>query len=90
VDGKNALIEKTRQLANAEALQKEFDSACQDRTRQAMGNAYDEIRGLRADLEKTNLKIVPATVFDSPTDCLKAYREPHHLLGVMVKLAHCS
>jgi len=86
VDGKNALIEKTQQLANAEALLKEFDSACKDRTRQAMGNAYDEIRGLRADLEKTNLKIIPATVLDSPSDWLKAYREPHHVLGVLVSV----
>jgi len=91
VDGKNALIENTQQLANAGVLLKEFDSACQDRTRQAMGNAYDEMRGLRVDLEKTNLNIIPTeihgqAVFDSPADWWRAYREPHHLLGTLVSI----
>jgi hypothetical protein len=91
VDGRNALIENTQQLANREALLNEFDNACQDKTRQAVGTAYDEMRGLRADLEKTNLNIVPTkidgqTVFDNPTDWWKAYGKPHHLLGTLVSI----
>ena len=38
----------------------EFDKECQDKTRQAMSDSYDEIRGLRTDLEKSELKIIPA------------------------------
>ena len=86
VDGRNALIDNTQKVPNAEALLKEFDDACQDKTRQAMGNAYDEMRGLRADLEKTNLNIIPATVLNSRADWWNAYREPHHLLGVLVSV----
>jgi hypothetical protein len=89
VDGRNALIENTQQLANGQALLNEFDNACQDRTKQAMGNAYDEMRGLRVDLEKTNLNIMPTeiggqTVFDSPSHWWKAYGVPRHLAGVLV------
>lgn len=86
VDGRNALIDNTQKVANAEALLKEFDDACQDKTRQAMGNAYDEMRGLRADLEKTNLNIIPTTVLHSRADWWNAYHEPHHLLGVLVSV----
>lgn len=62
VDAKNSLVEATRNLPGAEAILDEFDSACQAKTRQAMGNAYDEIRGLRGDLEKTDLKIIPTEI----------------------------
>jgi hypothetical protein len=91
VDGRNALIENTQQLANAQALLNEFNNACEDRTKQAMGNAYDEMRGLRGDLEKTNLNIMPTeiggqAVFDSPSHWWKAYGVPRHLFGVLVSV----
>jgi hypothetical protein len=91
VDGKNALVENTQQLPNAAALLNEFDNACQDRTKQAMGNAYDEMRGLRVDLEKTNLSIVATNiggqaVFDSPSHWWKAYGVPRHLAGTLVTI----
>jgi hypothetical protein len=86
VDGRNALVDNTQKVDNAQALLKEFDDACQEKTRQAMGNAYDEMRGLRADLEKTNLHVIPTTVLHSRADWWNAYQEPHHLLGVLVSV----
>lgn len=95
VDGKNALTEATQQLQNAQPLLDEFGNACQDRTKQAMGNAYDEMRGLRVDLEKTDLTIIPASigghaVFDSPSDWWNAYGVKRHLLGVLVSTLFLS
>jgi hypothetical protein len=91
LDGRNSLVEKTKNLVNAGLLLEEFDKACQDRTRQAMGSAYDEIRGLRTDLEKTDLRIVPMEVgqhrvFDSLGDWCAAYRVPRHLAGTLVSV----
>jgi len=91
VDGKNALTENTQNLANAEALLDEFDKACQDRTKQAMGNAYDEMRGLRVDLEETNLNIIPKkirghAVFDNLSNWRDAYHEKRHLAGTLVSV----
>jgi len=48
------------------------------------------MRGLRLDLEKTNLKIMPTeiggqAVFDSPSHWWKAYGTRRHLLGVLVR-----
>jgi hypothetical protein len=56
-----------------------------------MGNAYDEMRGLRVDLEKTNLSIMPAeiggqAVFDSPSHWWKAYGVRRHLVGTLVTI----
>jgi hypothetical protein len=95
VDGRNALIETTQKLPNAQDLLKEFDAACLGRTRQAMGNAYDEMRGLRLDVEKTNLKIMPTEiggqpVFDSPSHWWRAYGTRRHLLGVLVSVLFLS
>jgi hypothetical protein len=94
VDGRNALTETTQKLPNAQGLLKEFGAACQGRTRQAMGNAYDEMRGLRLDLEKTNLKIMPTEigwqpVFDSPSHWWRAGTR-RHLLGVLVSVLFLS
>jgi hypothetical protein len=62
VDGRNSLVENTKTLANAGTLLTEFDNACQGKTQQAMGDAYAEIGGLRTDLEKSDLKIIPTEI----------------------------
>lgn len=85
VDGRNALIENTQQLANAENLLNEFDNACQDRTKQTMGTALDEMRGLRIDLEKTNLNLIP-TGIHSFSQWWQAYRGRRHLFGVLASI----
>ena len=72
-------------------LLKEFDEACQKETLQAAGNSYDQIVGLRTDLEKTDLKIVPTEVsgkpvFDSLNDWSAAYGDWRHLGGTFVSV----
>jgi hypothetical protein len=37
-------------LPNAEKIEQEFDKACQEETQRAMGNSYDQIRGLQRPL----------------------------------------
>jgi hypothetical protein len=91
MDGKNSLVEATKNLPDAEALSDEFDNACQGKTKQAMGNAYDEIRGMRSDLEKTDLKIVPMeiggkSVFDSGAHWWAAYHVGRHLAGTLASI----
>jgi hypothetical protein len=91
VDGRNSLTEATKNLPAAETLLEEFDSACQGKTKQAMGSAYDEMRGLRADLEKTDLKIVPMEigghgVFDSGAHWLAAYGVGRHVAGALASI----
>jgi len=44
VDGRNALIETTQKLPNAQDLLKEFDAACQDRTGQNQTGHGQRIR----------------------------------------------
>lgn len=95
MDAKNSLVEATRNLTDAEAILDEFDSACQAKTRQAMGNAYDEIRGLRGDLEKTDLKIIPTeiaghSVFDSGADWWAAYGARCHLARTLASILFLS
>jgi hypothetical protein len=95
VDGKNSLLEATKNLPDAAAVLDEFDNACQGRTKQAMGNAYDEIRGLRTDLENTDLKIVPMriadqSVFDSLAHWWAAYHVRRHLAGILVSILFLS
>jgi hypothetical protein len=91
VDGRNAVAEQVKLLPNAEALQAEFARACQEVTGQAMGSSYDQIRGLRTDLEKTSLKVVPAevggvAVFDCPEHWLMAYCSKRHLVGTLASI----
>lgn len=95
VDGKNWLIENIRTLPNAEKLEQEFDKACQEETQRAMGNSYDQIRGLQSDLQKADLKIVPGEiggqpVFDSRAHWRAAYRVKRHLLGTLVSIVFLS
>ncbi|HKW35258.1 MAG TPA: hypothetical protein VJN92_19760 [Candidatus Acidoferrum sp.] len=90
-DGGNSLAEVTKGLPDAEALLEEFNNACQSKTKQAMGNAYDEMRGLRDDLKKTDLKIAPAeingnVVFNSGAQWLAAYRVRRHLAGTLASI----
>ena len=56
-----------------------------------MGSAYDEMRGLRADLEKTDLKIVPMEIgghvaFDSGAHWLPAYGVGRHAAGTLASI----
>jgi hypothetical protein len=95
VDGKNWLIENIKTLPNAEKLEQEFDKACQEETQRAMGNSYDQIRGLRSDLEKTDLKIIPAViggrpVFESRANWWAAYGVKRHLLGTLISIVFLS
>lgn len=94
-DGSNSLSEVTKGMPDAEALLDEFNNTCQSKTKQAMGNAYDEMRGLRDDLKKTDLKIVPAqvngnVVFGSSAQWLAAYRVRRHLAGALVSILFLS
>jgi len=91
MDGRNALSEAAVKLADKEELLDEFDNACQAKTRQAMGNSYDEIRGMHSDLEKTGLEIVPVkvggkSVFDSRVDWVGAYGVRRHVAGVLASI----
>lgn len=95
VDGKNWLIENFKALPNADKLEQEFDKACQEESRRAMGNSYDQIRALQSDLEKTDLKIVPVEidrqpVFDTCAHWWAAYGVRRHLLGTLVSLVFLS
>ncbi len=95
MDGKNWLIESIKTLPNAENLEQEFDKACQEETQRAMGNSYDQIRGLQSDLQKADLKIIPEEVggqpvFDSSAHWWAAYRVWRHLLGTLVSIMFLS
>jgi hypothetical protein len=95
VDGRNALFETTKGLAKQQEILDEFDEECQDKTRQAMGDSYDEIRGLRTDLEKTELKIIPTqmagnNVFQSWKGWWRAYSAKRHLAGTLVSVLFLS
>jgi hypothetical protein len=95
VDGKNWLIENIKTLPNAEKIEQEFDKACQEETLRAMGNSYDQIRGLQSDLQKADLKIIPQEVgglpvFDSSEHWLTAYSVRRHLVGTLVSIIFLS
>jgi len=95
VDGKNWLIENIKTLPDVEKLEQEFDKACREETQRAMGNSYDQIRELQSDLEKTDLKIIPAViggqpVFDSRAHWWAAYGVRRHLLGTLVSIVFLS
>ena len=60
-----------------------------------MGDSYDEIRGLRTDLEKTELKIIPTqmagnNVFQSWKGWWRAYSAKRHLAGTLVSVLFLS
>ncbi len=95
VDGKNWLIENIKTLPDVAKLEQEFDKACREETQRAMGNSYDQIRELQSDLEKTDLKIIPAViggqpVFDSRAHWWAAYGVRRHLLGTLVSIVFLS
>jgi len=85
-------------LPNAEKIEQEFDKACQEETQRAMGNSYDQIRGLQSDLQKADLKIISQEVgglpvFDSSEHwlaALAAYGVRRHLVGTLVSIIFLS
>jgi hypothetical protein len=83
-------------LPNAEKIEQEFDKACQEETQRAMGNSYDQIRGLQSsDLQKADLKIIPQEVgglpvYDSSEHWLAAYGVRRHLVGTLVSIIFLS
>lgn len=95
VDGRNALLEASKGLVKQQQILDQFDMECQDKTRQAMGSSYDEIRGLRTDLDKTELKIIPTqvgdeTVFRTWREWWAAYGVRRHLAGALVTILFLS
>jgi len=95
VDGRNALLDASKGLVKQQQILDEFDVECQDKTRQAMGSSYDEIRELRTDLEKTELKIIPTqvgdeTVFRTWREWWAAYGVRRHLAGTLVSILFLS
>jgi len=95
VSGKRWFAENANTIPNADTVQKEFDDACQKRSLQAAGNSYEEIAKIRADLENTDLKFIPATiggqtVFDSWTHWWAAFSLRRHLAGVLASIVLLS
>jgi hypothetical protein len=89
LDARNSLVENTTKIPSAAALLDDFDSACQEQTKLAMGESFNEIHELRADLGKSDLKIIP-TVFGSFAEWWAAYHVKRHLLGTLVSILFLS
>lgn len=95
IDGKNSLVVSTGALVNKEAVLDDYDALCQEQTRLAMGESFNEIHDLKADLGKSNLRILPEkiqniAVFGSCRDWLAAYGVKRHLLGTLVSVLFLS
>jgi hypothetical protein len=95
IDAKRSISDYPGKLADKGALLAEFDSACQEETKLAMREASEEIDGLRTDLKKSDLKILPTeiddkAVFGSCANWWAAYHVRRHLLGTLVSVLFLS
>jgi hypothetical protein len=95
IDAKNSLSENAAKLANRAALLDDLDTTCQEQTKLAMGESFNEIHELRADLEKSDLRIIPGeigsiSVFGGWANWLTAYGVRRHLLGTLVSVLFLS
>jgi hypothetical protein len=95
IDAKNSLSENAAKLANRAALLDDLDTTCQEQTKLAMGESFNEIHELRADLEKSDLRIIPdeigsISVFGGWANWFAAYGVRRHLLGTLVSVLFLS
>jgi hypothetical protein len=95
IDAKNSLTENAAKLANKAALLDDLDTTCQEQTKLAMGESFNEIHELRADLEKSDLRIIPGEigsirVFGGWANWFTAYGVRRHLLGTLVSVLFLS
>ena len=95
IDGKNSLVANTGALVNKGVVLDDFDNLCQEQTRLAMGESFNEIHDLKADLGKSDLRILPEkiqniAVFGSCGNWLAAYGVKRHLLGTLVSVLFLS
>jgi hypothetical protein len=95
IDARNSLTENAARLGSKAALLDDFDTACQEQTKLAMGESFNEIHELRANLEQSDLKIIPAEiggvgVFSGSASWFAAYRVRRHFLGTLVSVLFLS
>ena len=82
-------------IPTATAVEQEFGIACQKRTLQAAGTDLQEIAKINADLQHTDLTIIPTQVgghpvFDSCEHWWSAYTVPRHLGGALASVLFLS
>jgi len=95
VAGKRWFAENASTIPSAGDVLREFDDACQNRTMQAAGDTYQEIAAIRANLQQTDLRIIPAkiggrAVFDSWAHWWEAYGVRRHLAGILASALFLS
>ena len=95
VEARNFLVASTGTLAGKGAVLDDFDAECQKQTQLAVGESLEEIHELKADLGKSELRILPEkvggiTVFGSCGSWLAAYGVKRHLLGTLVSILFLS